>query len=240
MPESCTCPPRAGRAPWWTASTVPRDRAPRSRTLLRRRHRPARRSCSPRPRDRRPRQYSAAADRQQPAGRRGAPATGHPPTAAMEAWNVYIAVLVAHYPTRASELLAYQRIICDASSHYPASCWLRYDSSFRVCAAADRSIHWDHKHHDLWLQNASPSTLDSVPRSNDKPPRGPCTYCGGLYQIPDDCPQHPFRGAKRSATSPTPIPRHSTGGGRPYAPGAPPLHPHPQPHQPAQPHLAHM
>ena len=119
----------------------------------------------------------------------------------------------------------YQRIICDASSCYAASCWLHYDSSFRACGAADRSIHWDHKYHDLRLEcftrNASPSTASSVPRSNNKPPRRPCTYCEGLYHFPDNCPQHPFRGAKRPAISPNPIPRHSTGEGLPYAPGTP-------------------
>ena len=66
----------------------------------------------------------------------------------------------------------------------------------RACAAADRSIHWDHKHHDLWLecftQNTSPSTPGLVPRSNDKPPRRPCTYCGGLYHFPTTAPSIPF------------------------------------------------
>ena len=127
----------------------------------------------------------------------------------------------------------YQRIICDASSRYAASCWLRYDSSFRACAAADRSIHWDHKYHDLWLecftQNASPSTASSVPRSNNKPPRRLCTYCEGLYHFPDNCPQHSFRGAKRPATSPNPTPRHSTVEDAPMPQGLPPPPPLPAP-----------
>ena len=69
----------------------------------------------------------------------------------MEAWNVYITILVASYPARTLELLGYQRIICEASSRFPARCWLRYDASFRACAAADRSLRWDRKHNDLWL-----------------------------------------------------------------------------------------
>ena len=70
----------------------------------------------------------------------------------MEAWNIYITVVIAHYPARALELLAYQRTICDASSRFPAHCWLRYDASFRACAAADRSLRWDAKNNDLWLE----------------------------------------------------------------------------------------
>ena len=63
----------------------------------------------------------------------------------LEAWNVYITVLVAHYPARAPPLLAYQRIICDASLRFPTSCWLRYDARFRACAAEDKSLRWDTK-----------------------------------------------------------------------------------------------
>ena len=42
----------------------------------------------------------------------------------LEACNTYISVLVAHYPARALKLLAHQRNICDASSRFPADCWL--------------------------------------------------------------------------------------------------------------------
>ena len=45
----------------------------------------------------------------------------------MEAWNVYIQVLVQHFPARAHALLAYQRIICEASIRFTPRCWLRYD-----------------------------------------------------------------------------------------------------------------
>ena len=48
----------------------------------------------------------------------------------MEAWNVYVAVLVAHFPARAPALLAYQRIICDASQYFEPRHWLLYDTRF--------------------------------------------------------------------------------------------------------------
>ena len=118
----------------------------------------------------------------------------------LEAWNVYITILVAHYPTRAPPLLAYQRIICDASLRFPTSCWLRYDARFRACAAEDKSLRWDTKHNDLWLECFTHSPTTKPPAavtSGGKPgvsgARRPCTYCGSLYHFPDNCSQSPFR-----------------------------------------------
>ncbi len=42
----------------------------------------------------------------------------------LEAWNVYVATLVNHFPRRAASLLAYQRIICQASIHSSPQAWL--------------------------------------------------------------------------------------------------------------------
>lgn len=125
----------------------------------------------------------------------------------MEAWNVYIAVLVAHDPARALPLLAYQRIICDASRHFPPRAWLRYDARFRACAAEDRALRWDSKHNDLWLECftqtsqaslASSASLAS-PGNSSKTSSGrrPCTYCGSLYHYPDNCTMNPFRAPRR-------------------------------------------
>ena len=58
----------------------------------------------------------------------------------MEAWNLYIQVLVQHSPSRTLALLAYQRIICDASSRFPPRCWLHCDQRFCACATADTTI----------------------------------------------------------------------------------------------------
>ena len=70
---------RPGGLPLQDHEATPRAAGPCSTAAT------AKRADRAAPRPRRPRQYSAAADRQQPAGRRGAPATGHPPTAATDA-----------------------------------------------------------------------------------------------------------------------------------------------------------
>ena len=130
----------------------------------------------------------------------------------MEAWNIYIQVLVSHFPSRASSLLAYQSIICGASIHFPPRCWLRYDQRFRASAAADKTLRWDTKSNDLWLEcftqpsATQPSHLSHFPSTSVKPPsRRPCTYCGSLYHYPENCPLHPFRASRRTPllTSPT-------------------------------------
>lgn len=41
----------------------------------------------------------------------------------LEAWSVYATVIVGHYPARA--IIAYQRIICDASAKFLPQAWLR-------------------------------------------------------------------------------------------------------------------
>ena len=140
-----------------------------------------------------------------------------------EAWNVYAAVIVAHYPARASAILAYQRIICDASSKSLPQAWLKYDSRFRSLAAADKCLRWDQKANDLWLEcftltsPAMPSPHSATTASASTPPatskpisrvRRPCTYCGSLSHFPDNCTQNPFRGSRHPSVF-TPI------GGRP-------------------------
>ena len=131
----------------------------------------------------------------------------------MEAWNVFIHVLVAHSPARALPLLAYQRIICDASLRFSPRCWLRYDQRFRATAAADKTLRWDCKHNDLWLEcftQPLPQSSPQQPASHQQAtaggkPRRPCTYCGGLYHYPENCPSNPFRRPRQptSASSPS-------------------------------------
>ena len=117
----------------------------------------------------------------------------------LEAWNVYVAINVAHYPARASALFTYQRVICNASSKFSPQAWLKYDSRFRSLAAADRSLRWDQKVNDLWLEcftlpppstsNPSPANAAATvitPPSTAKPTlrtRHPCTYCGVLNHL---------------------------------------------------------
>ena len=128
----------------------------------------------------------------------------------MEAWNAYIQVLVQHFPARAHALLAYQRIICEASIRFTPRCWLRYDQRFRATAAADKTIRWDSKHNDLWLECfAQPVTqLDSHPPVSTAPAEGktrrPCTYCGSLYHYSENCPSNPFRTSRNALPSTRP------------------------------------
>ena len=70
----------------------------------------------------------------------------------MEAWNNYLSVIVAHTPSRALEMIGYQRIITSASSQVPLSKWLMYDTQFRMLASLNRDLRWDTRHQDLWLQ----------------------------------------------------------------------------------------
>ena len=163
----------------------------------------------------------------------------------MEAWNIYISVLTAHYPARSQSLLAYQRIICDASLRFPSACWLRYDARFRACAAEDKSLRWDVKNNDLWLecftQHSSPQ---SHPSKGHLPTtaRTPCTYCGNLYHYPDNCPHNPFRPSTRATVSPAP--KSASLGARPSSspmasstPSQPASHTSAQPNQHALPHI---
>ncbi len=58
----------------------------------------------------------------------------------LKAWNVYVAVLVAHFTTRASSLLAYQHILYEAITKGAPQAWLKYDARFRAMAAEDHSL----------------------------------------------------------------------------------------------------
>jgi len=123
-----------------------------------------------------------------------------------EAWNVYAAVIIAHYPARASAIIAYQRIICEASSKSSPQAWLKYDARFRSLAAADRCLRWDQKANDLWLEcftptssaTSSPHSATTASASTTSPAtpkpisrvRRPCTYCGSLNHFPDNCSRH--------------------------------------------------
>ena len=61
----------------------------------------------------------------------------------MKAGNLYIAVLLAHSPSCAVELLGYQWLICSANTLLPVCSWLQYNSKFCTLAAADPLLCWD-------------------------------------------------------------------------------------------------
>ena len=67
----------------------------------------------------------------------------------LECWNIYLAIMVDHNPSKARELIAYQAIITSASRQYPLHAWLNYDTQFRITAASDHTLRWDMRHSDL-------------------------------------------------------------------------------------------
>ena len=75
----------------------------------------------------------------------------------MQAWNLYLAVILAHNPSRAVERFGYQRLICYAHTLLPLESWLQYDYKFRTLAAADPLLRWDQRHSDLWLERLASS-----------------------------------------------------------------------------------
>ena len=97
----------------------------------------------------------------------------------MEAWNIYLAILVDHVPTHAPSLIVYLRIITSASSHHPPSAWLNYTVWFHTLAAANPLLRWDICKNELWLEFFSGSASALA--------RWPCGYCGATTHYPDNC-----------------------------------------------------
>ena len=98
----------------------------------------------------------------------------------MQAWNLYLAVLLIHYSSHAVELFGYQRLICSANTLLMVHSWLQYDSKFCTLAAADPQLCWDQQNPDVW-----PECLASG-QQNTK--CWPCPYCGGTNHFPSNCP----------------------------------------------------
>jgi len=99
--------------------------------------------------------------------------------------SIYIATIVAHNPSQASELLGYQHLIHSASKHFGTSAWLKYDVQFRTLAASNPQLWWDLWHSELWLENLAFQNSSYSPKDH-----WPCTYCGSTYHFPDCCPFH--------------------------------------------------
>ena len=135
----------------------------------------------------------------------------------MEAWNLYVQVLMAAYPKRVPALLAYQAIICSTSSRFAPRLWLRYDQRFHGSTAADLMLCWDAWNNELWLECFTQASLAPTTPGN-KLARCPYTYCCSLYHYPENCPSHPFRAHKQLTppasksvqSAPTPAPSSST------------------------------
>ena len=55
----------------------------------------------------------------------------------MQAWNLYLAIILAHNPSQTVELFGYQWFICSVNTLLPCDSWLQYDNKFRTLAAVD-------------------------------------------------------------------------------------------------------
>ena len=97
----------------------------------------------------------------------------------MEAWNIYLAILIDHAPAHAPQLVAYQRIITSANNQYPLVAWLNYDVHFRTPTASDPLLRWDVRLTDLWLECFSDTPAPMT--------RWPCVHCGATTHYPENC-----------------------------------------------------
>ena len=112
----------------------------------------------------------------------------------MQAWNLYLSVILSHNPAKVLEMIPYQRLICSATTLLPAQNWLQYDAKFRTLAAANPLLRWDQRHSDLWLECLAPR--------NTEQQRWPCPYCKATTHFPENCPRSPFRDSKPSSAPP--------------------------------------
>ena len=55
----------------------------------------------------------------------------------MQAWNIYLSVMLTHNTARALELIDYQRIITSANQSLPLKACLQYDAQFQTLAASN-------------------------------------------------------------------------------------------------------
>ena len=105
----------------------------------------------------------------------------------MEAWNIYLSVLLNNNPGRALELVGYQRLICLANKLLPINAWLQYDYKLCTIAAANLHLCWDQHHPDLWLEVLALGNLD---KQTSK--RWPCPYCKAITHYPENYLCSPF------------------------------------------------
>ena len=75
----------------------------------------------------------------------------------LDAWNIYIATIVAHNPATALELLEYQHLI-----HSATFTWLKYKAQFGTLAASNPLLRWDSSHSELRLDSLAIQTGPSL------------------------------------------------------------------------------
>ena len=107
----------------------------------------------------------------------------------LDAYMVYMLVLVTAYPRRALELIKYQQIISRAVTKFKGLAWVSYDQQFRRRAAYDLSLSWDKVDLELWTV-----TFAGLAKPH-------CNVCSSPYHAEDVCPSaDPNRKLRRSQT----------------------------------------
>ena len=107
----------------------------------------------------------------------------------LDAYMVYMLVLVTAYQRRALELIKYQQIISRAVTKFKGLAWVSYDQEFRRRAAYDLSLSWDKVDLELWIE----------PFAGLAKPH--CNVCSSPYHAENVCPSgDPNRKPRRSQT----------------------------------------
>lgn len=119
----------------------------------------------------------------------------------MEAWSVYALIVTHHSPHRAIELLHYQSSICEAVRWHHFPLVAEYDRKFRIRASNDKSIPWDQKDHELWLEFLTPASDSQASPAAMGRVCTPCNHCGSTTHWPRNCPQATFHGYRSPAAA---------------------------------------
>ena len=98
-------------------------------------------------------------------------------TSWLDAWTLYVAVLIDHSPLRASEFLVYQHIITSAMQQFATEAVLNYDRAVRSARSGMPWLRWDTINHNLWSIKLM------------RFPRPSCPRCG-VHHSRDRCPVH--------------------------------------------------
>ena len=79
----------------------------------------------------------------------------------MQAWNIYMSVILTQNAVRALELIGYTRIITSANQSHPLKAWLQYDGQFRTLSASNPHLRWDLRHPELWCEAMATANAQS-------------------------------------------------------------------------------
>ena len=105
----------------------------------------------------------------------------------IDAFTVFMMVIVTAYPRRSKELLRYMQIISLAATKFRGLAWLSYDEQFRRRAALDLTLSWDQIDLELWA-----ITFSGLAKPH-------CPHCSSPHHLQGDCPvADPSRRPRRS------------------------------------------